>query len=839
MNRCSVLLMLVCVLFCNLSNAQTQKQTLSEGWEFSQEGIDKWYPAIIPGSVQWNLIELDRIPHPFIAANEDSIKWIEDNNWIFRTKFHFNKTRKKSKRVMVFNGLDTYAEVYLNEQLILEADNMFRKWEVDVSDLLENENELRIIFQSPKSYHDENEISEIKTLPHDGVPERPLTRKAAYQFGWDWGPRVVTMGIWRPIEIVSYKKDYIDYYVSVDTKNITNSKVDFEVRIIQNDHSSEGKKMAKVFLNNALIKEKEVTLIETVISLQTENYNLWQPNNWGKAHLHDLRIEIYRGKKLIDLWENKIGFRTVELVNEEDSIGTSFYFKINGEPIFCKGANYIPMSPFPGSHTDDEYRQLLISAAQANINMLRVWGGGVYEKDIFYDLCDSLGIMVWQDFMFANTMFDISLTSQMESEVKDNVIRLATHPCIVHWCGNNEIAVAWENWGWQKQYEISELDSIMLNFQYKAMFKMILPSILNRIIPSATYSHTSPLSNWGRPENFNHSSMHYWGVFHGEDPFTGYGKNIGRFTSEYGFQTFPSWNSLQYILPKEQRNLDSELLAHRQKSYKGNRLIFQHLERHYPKTKDLKEFSYLSQLTQAKGMSYAIQNHRINKPHSMGSLYWQLNDVWPAISWSSIEYNGERRALYYTVKEGFNDPAIFIDTLDNKLDAVVVNDRSTTRHGTLVYMLMDATGKPYEARTDQLSLKANSLSRKSLDKVSPLLDELDLSETFLLVKYGHSTNTEVKIHSFLPPKDLKLREPKITVKVNITEGKAFIGLTSDVLALKVQLQSPINGTFNKNYIDLLPNEEKWIEFTSNNSLNDFKESLEITTLNDIIIKYTQ
>jgi len=815
--------------------AQKNIQVIDGPWHFQKEGSDHWMPAEVPGSVQWNLLKLDSIPNPFIGTNEDSVQWIENHRWVFTSTFSYSPSkRKRKKEVLKFNGLDTYAQVLLNGSMILDADNMHRTWEVDVSDLLLPKNVIEVIFTSPKDYHKESSLSKIKTLPHDGVPERPLTRKAAYHFGWDWGPRIVTMGIWKPIVLLSTERNSLRN-VTVETTEIAKTSVAFNAKI-RLDNIQSTKARVTISLDDEVIHESDLDELETVFELKQNNSTLWRPNNWGKAQLHDLRVELYEGRDLVDVWEEKIGFRTAELIQEKDSMGTSFYFKINGDAVFCKGANYIPMSPFVGNHSDEEYRELLISASEANINMLRVWGGGIYEQDIFYDLCDSLGIMVWQDFMFANTMYVSELNKSIESEIQDNIQRLAHHPSIVHWCGNNEIHVAWSNWGWQNQYKISESDSAQLIQNYDLLFNQVIPENLKEILPAATYSHSSPLSNWGTEENFNQGSMHYWGVFHGEDPFSDYAHNVGRFTSEYGFQTFPTWNSLQYIFGEDKPDMDSEILSQRQKSYKGNRLIFQHLERHFPKPETMMELSYLSQINQARGVGYAVQNHRINQPHSMGSLFWQFNDTWPAISWSSIEYNGERRALYFEIKESFNDPGLFIDTLNNGIDAVLVNDRGSSIDGILEYCLMDTQGKKYQSYSIKMEVNSNDLGRYSLDELFPLLEELDRRETLLFVTYRDSTNLVSLIHSFLSPKDLILYPTQIEIETSIIENIAFIKLRSDVLALKVQLHTPITGQFSNNYIDLMPGTEILIEFTSEESLADFEQSLSLLNLNQIVIE---
>ncbi len=386
-----------------------------------------------------------------------------------------------------------------------------------------------------------------------------------------------------------------------------------------------------------------------------DNPQLWWSNGSGNPYLYEKKLLIKRKKKVLSSKQFKFGIREIELVHETDEIGTAFYFKLNGEPIFMKGANYIPQDVFLPRVTNEDYEKLILAVKEANMNMIRVWGGGVYERDIFYELCDQHGILVWQDFMFAGSMYpDLpEFHSSIKKEVRDNIIRLRNHPCLAIWCGNNEIEVAWNNWGWQKQHGYSTEDSIEIWHNYLKIFEEMIPKQLTELDPYRPYTTTSPLSNWGTAENFNHASMHYWGVWHGRDPFEKFEENVGRFMVEYGFQSFPSFDVLKEVIPEDELNLDSETMKNRQKSYIGNGLILKHVEQYYDSPKDFKSFVKLSQKTQAKGMQMAIQSHMNNRPHCMGTLFWQLNDCWPGPSWSVIDYYGNKKDAYFTVKEEF------------------------------------------------------------------------------------------------------------------------------------------------------------------------------------------
>jgi beta-mannosidase len=388
---------------------------------------------------------------------------------------------------------------------------------------------------------------------------------------------------------------------------------------------------------------------------EIKNPKLWWPNGSGEQHLYEMILQIRKDNKLISADTQNIGLRTIELVNEADSIGTSFYFKVNGKPIFMKGANYIPQDVFLTRVTNKQYEQLIQKVKDANMNMIRVWGGGVYEKEIFYDLCDQHGILVWQDFMFAGTIYPnlLELSLTIKDEVQQQVKRIRKHPCLALWCGNNEIEVAWHNWGWQKQYNYSVSDSMKLWNNYIYHFENLFPKIIEDLNPEIPYVPTSPQSNWGTKENFNHGSMHYWGVWHGKDAFEEFENNVGRFMVEFGFQSFPSIETLKKVVDEEMLFLESDCMQSRQKSYVGNGLILEQIEKYYHTPKDFYEFVELSQKVQAKALQMAIEAHITNQPHCMGTLLWQLNDCWPGPSWSIIDFYGEEKEGYRVMRECF------------------------------------------------------------------------------------------------------------------------------------------------------------------------------------------
>jgi beta-mannosidase len=637
---------------------------LNTNWQFRQVGTQTWYPATVPGTVHTDLMDNGLIDDPFKDNNEKKLQWIENENWEYRMVFDVEPNQFNQKHhELYFEGLDTYAEVFLNGKPILDANNMFRSWRVDVTgQLKEKANELHIVFTSPILKNDSIARANVK-LPGGSdtseYPVWPYTRKAAYHFGWDWAPRFVTSGIWKDIVLESWSDYRIwDVYHEIFLEDSSEAWIETVI-----SGSSNVRAIAILEINGKQVSDSITPRYPNgYCDIEIENPKLWWPNGSGEAHLYYADVWIVRDGDTLASDHQKIGIRTVELVNEPDSIGTSFYFKVNGKPIFMKGANYVPQDVFLPRVKPEQYERLLKQVKNAGMNMLRVWGGGVYERDIFYDLCDEYGILVWQDFMFANTIYpnDKKLLDNIALEVAEQVNRLNKHACLALWCGNNEIKVAMTHWGWPVQYDYKEKEYFEFYSNYHFIFNRLLPSIIAKQSSRIPYVSTSPQSNWGTPENFNHGSMHYWGVWHGDDDFSGFNQNVGRFMVEWGFQSYPDYELLTEYVSPEYLSLESEVMQNRQKSYVGNGKILEFL-RYYatyggdPSVLSFRDFVYNSQWVQALGYEQAVEAHLAKQPHCMGTLLWQLNDCWPGPSWSIINYNGKPKQAYGKVKKHFTN----------------------------------------------------------------------------------------------------------------------------------------------------------------------------------------
>lgn len=633
---------------------------LHDGWTVRQEEKEEAIPAQVPGTIHLDLFRNGKIGDPFWEDNERKQRWIEEENWVYRTVFDLSEEEWQSPHITLeFEGLDTYSELRLNDSLLLTTNNMFRRWTVEVKKLLKpKDNVLELYFISPIQQHAEEVAAYPHVLPSGNEAEdipikvSPFSRKAAYHFGWDWGPRFVTAGIWRPVHLHAWQQVRL-LNVAKQTLALKNDTAQLLTQV--EVHCAEpGEYQLQIGAKRIAIHLEQG--VQTIRDTQEVHQpQLWWCNGMGEPHLYKEEVRIWKGRQMLHCKQHQYGIRTIALKQEADSIGTAFYLELNGEKVFVQGANYIPQDIFLPRVSDAQLRQLLLSAQEAHMNMLRVWGGGVYEQDLFYALCDELGIMVWQDFMFAGSLYPANeaFFQNVAQEVEDNVKRLRAHPCLALWCGNNEIEVAWKNWGWQQQYGYSTEDSLLLWKNYQQLFHGLIPNVLSSLQPELPYVATTPLSNWGRAENFRHGSMHYWGVWHGREPFEAFEKNVGRFMVEYGFQSYPSMATLQKAIGKDHFHLSSSIMQQRQKSYIGNGLIEAHIAQYFPPPLTFEEFVERSQEVQALGLTMAINAHQKARPHCMGTLFWQLNDCWPGPSWSVIDYYGEKKKAYYAVQKAF------------------------------------------------------------------------------------------------------------------------------------------------------------------------------------------
>ena len=838
---CASLLMLVSCGGGSMLDQQSLRTTteLQSSWQFREVGKEEWYPATIPGVVHTDLLSNKLIEDPYISTNETDLQWIENENWEYKTSFALSEKQLKAPSLFLnFAGLDTYAKVYLNEQLILDADNMFIEWKVDIKPYAQSgDNTLTILFES--AYLRGVELAKLyPKLPADndkGVDYKTsvFTRKAPYHFGWDWGPRFVTAGIWKPIFIdelpemvidnVQYiqesQADTLATYIARVTLDVLEPK-DGRVVLLDNEGNEYGSTDVTVFTKGENILKIPFTISNPV---------LWWPAgmNQPKPTLYDLNaVLIDRDDTVYDKKHDRLGVRTIELVQEKDEAGESFYFKVNGVPLFMKGANIIPQDVFLPEVTVERYRKMVDIAVESNMNMLRIWGGGIYESDDFYDYCDEQGVLLWQDFIFACSFYpwDEKFYDSVKEEARQNVIRLRNHPSLAIWCGNNEIDEAWHKWGYKdnaKDYPWSDEDKRNIRKGIDDLFfDDVLPGVLAQEDTTRPYHPSSPLYGWGDSRSQHSGDVHYWGVFHGEEPFSVYKDKPGRFSNEYGHQSFANYDTWKRWLKEDDMVYLSDAFKVHQKNPKGYRVIKDYMSREVKSdTTDLRDYIYLSQLVQADGIRIAMEGHRQNRPFTMGSLFWQLNDCWPVTSWSSMDYPYNYKALQFFAIHSFAPTILSFNFMDKeeRVEIWGVTDELNDKKGDYELSLIDMkSGKVAWSDKQTFDIPANRSVELLNKSVKELLDGNSAKDYVLKLVYNiEGGDSFSKMFYFLPYKDLNLPEPKFDVSYIQKGNSVEVTITATTLLKAVLMESDQIQSDNPTdaYFDLYPGESKVVTLT--------------------------
>ncbi|PQJ13918.1 beta-mannosidase [Nonlabens tegetincola] len=825
-----LLIIVISLVSCNDKQPHVKRQYLNHNWSLLKEADNSLVSdsVRIPSTVHKELLPL--IEHPFQANNEDSLQWITEENWIYKTIFKVNKEILDKEHITLnFEGIDTYASIELNGHKILDTDNAFLNWQIDVKPFIEKENELYVTIKSPL----EKELQKAAANPYQ-LPEgnRVYTRKAQFQYGWDWGPNLNTMGVWKSVYLEAYNDFKIkDIYLKQNSLNDSIANLSAQVTLSKPVSSP----LTYSLKINDSIYPYKITDSLTVatktatqeLHFEIQNPKKWWPHNLGEPYLYEVEISIFKDENLIDQKTINKGLRTVELVNEPDEYGTSFYFKVNDVPVYAKGANYIPQNSMQDLVTDDHYEKLLNDAVDANMNMLRVWGGGIYESDVFYEKCDEKGIMVWQDFMFACAMYPSgdSFRESVKKEVTQQLTRLRDHSSIVLWCGNNESREGWHRWGWQEGRSQQERDSIWED--YRNIFQIDMPKYVAEMTKEP-YWESSPQYGRGNPKYEFNGDAHDWRVWHDAYPFEHFEEHVPRFMSEFGFQAHPSYETIRYINSSGEVDIKSKEYATHQKHARGDELIQTYMERDFPIPENDEDYVYVSQLVQAYGMSKGIQAHRRARPYNMGTLYWQLNDCWPAVSWSSIDYFGNWKALHYQVKRDFENVLISNVVENDTLKTYVVNDNLETEVGDFKIEIKDFSGKSlFVDAIDSSICSVNAGSSELIHALSLKHLNLDLNKIYVSYQFGNHKS----IKTLTRPKDLKL--PKAEIKIKSPKRNDFYEITivSNVFVKDLFVFSSIDGHFSDNFFDLEPNTEKSILFYPKSEEHGV---LHINSLNDMV-----
>ena len=857
----SLKLLAVMLLVAVTASAAPVRQSLDgSNWQFKRQrgSVGLWYSATVPGVIHTDLMANEIIEDPFFRLNERGVQWVDKEDWIYQTEFTANKDILSKECIeLVFEGLDTYADVYLNDEQtpILKADNMFRRWRVDVKQSLkEGKNLLKVYFHSPvkidmpkweamlpAQYPCQNDQSE-----NGGLLNRKISvyaRKAGYHYGWDWGPRLVTCGIWRPVYLEAWNNIRIEeiYY---NQKSVTEKRADVDVEL---EVSATAASKAKV----RVLDEETDKVLATInaelnagknsvaVPFSINNPQLWWSRGLGEAHRYNFRTEVVVDGKVIDSSSHKIGLRSVRLVREDDAEGRSFYFELNGKPVFAKGANYIPCDNFLPRVTNEIYERTVLDAVNANMNTLRVWGGGIYENDIFYELCDRYGIMVWQDFMFACALYPAegALLENIRQEAIDNVKRLRNHPSIIVWCGNNECNMNLRSA--KKKYEKLGTPEIFerMFHQYSDVYYVALPEVVAKYDPMRDYHPCSPFSGKGIPtkESADPSKgdTHYWGVWHSKKPIDTYNTKRSRFFSEYGFQSFPEFESIKKYAPQERDwAVESEvMMSHQRGGSKANGLIRTYLENEYWPAKDFQSFVYINHVLQGDAIKTAMEAHRRDKPYCWGTIFWQHNDCWPVASWSSRDYYGRWKAQHYFTKYAYDDMLVSAFNRDGQLKVYVVSDRLTAEKGELEVAIMDFKGNVVNKFSKSIKIAPNSSTVVVDVATAKALAGAKAGDVVIASRLTVGDRTYTNNNFFVKQNELNYPAANITSKVVAADGGVEVTLSSDSFARAAFMSiEGVDNFFADNYFDLLPGQSRTVHVRTSLSAEEFAKQLRVVHL---------
>jgi len=838
---------------------------LDRGWQFRQIKPDQtlevgWAQATVPGSVHLDLLQNKLIPDPFYRDNEAKLQWIEKAGWDYRMSFDVSAAVLARANVdLLFEGLDGPARVFLNGVEVLKGTNSFRSWRVPVKNYLRvGKNDLWVTFPSPILEAEalgkqDPWIAKTKTDP------KTLLRKPAYEYGWDWGPRFVTSGIWKPVRLEAWDRSRIEDFavrqrdvfkdvahVSAQVEVVAAKAGQAQVTVNYQLKGQQGTATRVVSLHSG------TNLIEFPFEIRQPK--LWYPAGYGEQPLYSFTAQVAgAGERSF-----KVGLRSIELHRDLDKFGRSFEFIVNGIPVFAKGADVIPFDSFSTRVTTANYRRILESARDANMNMVRHWGGGYYETDEFYSMCDELGLMVWQDFQFGNDWQpgNYSFKQNIEAEAEQQVKRLRNHASIVLWSGNNETEIAM-NWG--ERWKLAPEVKFQMWQDYLTEFSGILNRVVAKLDAETPYWPSSPSADYEpQTATYHTGDDHIWDVWHGRVPFSTYETHHSRFVTEYGFQSFPEMKTVEaFTEPGDRANIFTPVMLAHQKNNEGNSIIHDYMLKDYAEPKDFASFLYASQVLQAEGIKIGAEHFRRSRPETMGSIYWQLNDCWPVASWSSIDYYGRWKALQYYAKR-FYAPLLVSPHVENgAVKTYIVSDLTAKQKIQLRVRLMDMDGKVVADEMKNVDVDALS-SKAYLEWPLKRLTDLgatDTSQLFVVAEAGSTEQVASRNIVYLAPTKAVRLKPA-ALKLDVQNGSQAHGEThsmwlpaagkfetaKNLYVLRVSspvLARSVNLTFGNldveladNYFDVLPGETVEVKLWTNASLDAVKAAMHATSLVD-------
>lgn len=835
---------------------KTAVKNLHEGWKFRQARLTNWYPATVPGVVHTDLLQNKIIEDPFFRLNERGLQWIDKEDWVYETCFTLAADMmRKENMELVFEGLDTYADVYLNDECILKADNMFRRWSIPVRQYIREENNiLKVYFHSPVKI----DVPKWDALPYQypasndqsengGLFNKKISifaRKAGYHYGWDWGPRLVTSGIWRPVYIRAWSDLRIND-VFIEQKEVGAGRAVIAGHVeLDADKDMDG--VLVTITDEAtgrVLGEWQADLKRgtnrVTVDFVLHKPKLWWSNGLGEPFLYRFRTDIIAGGELLDSKTERVGIRSLKVVHQPDKDGHTFYIELNGRPVFAKGANYIPSDNFLPRVTPENYKRTILDAAGVNMNMLRVWGGGIYENDVFYDLCDEHGIMIWQDFMFACSMYPAegALLDNIHQEAVDNVKRLRNHACIALWCGNNECQDAWLGWGWKCEIERQNkeyADKIWV--QYRQQYHVTLPGVVREYAPGTFYWPSSPFAFEGEMSGTTDGDRHYWSVWHGKAPISDYDSEKSRFFSEYGFQSFPEFDSVKRYAPyPEDWDIRSEvMMSHQRGGDHANGLIETYLLNEYKKPRDFRAFLYMNHVLQGDAIKTAIESHRRQMPYNMGTLFWQHNDCWPVASWASRDYYGRWKAQHYYVRKAYDDILISSVVEGDDLKVYAVSDRLENTSGRLQLQVCQFDGTVVHHWGKSVGISGNDSRVCFSAPLAKLLEGANRGTVYVRVDYTDKSG-RVYHNNYCLGKQKDMDYPKVDLQTEVRsiEGGYEVTVSADKFARAVCLSVADNeSVYSDNYFDVQPKSSVQVQVRTRLSAEAFNGSLRLTCLNN-------
>jgi beta-mannosidase len=841
----------------NITSSTTQQ------WSFRKKGDEQWLLAQVPGCVHTDLMRNNLIPDPFIGLNEEKVQWVENEDWEYRTSFQLSNSELKMKLLYLnFIGLDTYADVYLNKELILQSDNMFRSYRVDVKKLVRNENTLHIHFHSPVR----KGKAKLKSFPflfpvqNEQAPMGEQTniysRKAPFHYGWDWGPRLVTSGVWQPIELIGTNLLGEVEEVYCKPLSIHKDKATYEVQVNLKLAEDFPRAVADLYVNDSLIAQQKLSKLKAgshklLLNLNIDKPRLWWSHGLGESYRYALKIVVRnRNSKAGITHHQKLGVCDLKVERQKDDKGTSFYVKLNGVPVFIKGANYIPGDNFISRVVEEKkYDRVIKEALDANMNGLRIWGGAIYETEEFYEKCADAGLLLWQDFMFACSMYpaDSSSSENIRHEAIEQVKRLRKYPNIYVWAGNNETFSAWHHWQYSKRFNLDKKAEDIIWSHYLKIFDSILPHAVLENDPGKLYWSSSPQSDHLKDQNEFSGDQHFWEVWFGGMPFSVYGKKPGRFISEYGFQSYPSLNTLRKIAPDEiALNPFSTFMLRRQRSampevgadFKGNHMIDLYLEQYYPKPLDFGHYVYATQLLQADAITAAAEAHRSNRPYTMGSLFWQLNDCWPTISWSTVDYYGNWKASQYAARDAYQDQILVVKEKDAELELFAVSDKMIAMDGELTIELKDFDGRSLFQNQQIVQFAANSSLKIWQRPTAHVLQKNSKNNCYLHVTFKprQAGSLIEKLYYFAPPKDLALPKVELDYKLALEKDTILLTIESSGFSKNTYVYfEGVDTNWSRNFLDIEP--KKPLKITAvlpkGYTLDQLQSKIRVINLNNL------